>query len=142
MWIIGKVQTANETNESDLIRALSSFLRFCIIEEDYVPKEMVIRYLYESAKTKAHNLVGDYILMLREKITFGQAETYFKEFLNYFYTWEGYTKETLEYQLTVIYTAIVHNALLSVDIEKYKDCLLYTSPSPRDRTRSRMPSSA
>ena len=26
-------------------------------------------------------------------------------------------------------------------IEKY-NCLLYTSPSPRDRTRSRMPSSA
>ena len=26
--------------------------------------------------------------------------------------------------------------------EQYKDCLLYTSPSPRDRTRSRMPSSA
>ena len=25
---------------------------------------------------------------------------------------------------------------------KYKSCLLYTSPSPRDRTRSRMPSSA
>ena len=26
--------------------------------------------------------------------------------------------------------------------EQYKCCLLYTSPSPRDRTRSRMPSSA
>ena len=26
--------------------------------------------------------------------------------------------------------------------DKYKNCLLYTSPSPRDRTRSRMPSSA
>ena len=25
---------------------------------------------------------------------------------------------------------------------EYYDCLLYTSPSPRDRTRSRMPSSA
>ena len=25
---------------------------------------------------------------------------------------------------------------------RYKGCLLYTSPSPRDRTRSRMPSSA
>ena len=25
---------------------------------------------------------------------------------------------------------------------EYKFCLLYTSPSPRDRTRSRMPSSA
>ena len=28
------------------------------------------------------------------------------------------------------------------DLEEYVDCLLYTSPSPRDRTRSRMPSSA
>ena len=26
--------------------------------------------------------------------------------------------------------------------EAFNDCLLYTSPSPRDRTRSRMPSSA
>ena len=31
-----------------------------------------------------------------------------------------------------------HNLL----IKKKKGCLLYTSPSPRDRTRSRMPSSA
>ena len=38
---------------------------------------------------------------------------------------------------------------VDVDIEvesepwkQYKHCLLYTSPSPRDRTRSRMPSSA
>ena len=27
-------------------------------------------------------------------------------------------------------------------VGKFLDCLLYTSPSPRDRTRSRMPSSA
>ena len=32
---------------------------------------------------------------------------------------------------------------LNYIIEQYfKGCLLYTSPSPRDRTRSRMPSSA
>ena len=31
-----------------------------------------------------------------------------------------------------------YNPLLAKD----SDCLLYTSPSPRDRTRSRMPSSA
>ena len=30
----------------------------------------------------------------------------------------------------------------SVSLDEFKDCLLYTSPSPRDRTRSRMPSSA
>ena len=28
------------------------------------------------------------------------------------------------------------------NVAQFKDCLLYTSPSPRDRTRSRMPSSA
>ena len=27
-------------------------------------------------------------------------------------------------------------------VGQYQGCLLYTSPSPRDRTRSRMPSSA
>ena len=30
----------------------------------------------------------------------------------------------------------------SPDTPQQEDCLLYTSPSPRDRTRSRMPSSA
>ena len=32
--------------------------------------------------------------------------------------------------------------LAELDLELINDCLLYTSPSPRDRTRSRMPSSA
>ena len=31
---------------------------------------------------------------------------------------------------------------LAAPSERVVDCLLYTSPSPRDRTRSRMPSSA
>ena len=35
-----------------------------------------------------------------------------------------------------------HIAFESIEAEKYGTCLLYTSPSPRDRTRSRMPSSA
>ena len=34
------------------------------------------------------------------------------------------------------------NGALVPDQDKDKFCLLYTSPSPRDRTRSRMPSSA
>ena len=32
--------------------------------------------------------------------------------------------------------------LKKMALELAYDCLLYTSPSPRDRTRSRMPSSA
>ena len=50
---------------------------------------------------------------------------------------------------TVAYTRIGSSAntkLCMVAIKEIKDqcigCLLYTSPSPRDRTRSRMPSSA
>ena len=31
---------------------------------------------------------------------------------------------------------------INITSAKYNNCLLYTSPSPRDRTRSRMPSSA
>ena len=31
---------------------------------------------------------------------------------------------------------------LAREVAKYDDCLLYTSPSPRDATLSRMPSSA
>ena len=37
------------------------------------------------------------------------------------------------------------SALVNSTMRKYskvRNCLLYTSPSPRDRTRSRMPSSA
>jgi len=34
------------------------------------------------------------------------------------------------------------HAFLDVNITPIYDCLLYTSPSPRDRTRTRMPSSA
>ena len=42
---------------------------------------------------------------------------------------------------TAIATAMANSKLL-LDAVKDKVCLLYTSPSPRDRTRSRMPSSA
>ena len=43
-----------------------------------------------------------------------------------------------------IYRAITQPALTRRDLlgEDYWDCLLYTSPSPRDLSTSRMPSSA
>ena len=45
-------------------------------------------------------------------------------------------------QLAANETGTVYMALGTAEFEYHKDCLLYTSPSPRDRTRSRMPSSA
>ena len=35
-----------------------------------------------------------------------------------------------------------NNIIIRSSRKKFSSCLLYTSPSPRDRTRSRMPSSA
>ena len=37
---------------------------------------------------------------------------------------------------------LLENNLIKEHQPRYNICLLYTSPSPRDRTRSRMPSSA
>ena len=36
----------------------------------------------------------------------------------------------------------VRNYVITDVLARYKSCLLYTSPSPRDPTKSRMPSSA
>ena len=38
--------------------------------------------------------------------------------------------------------ALLWETYLDIKYREFNDCLLYTSPSPRDRTRSRMPSSA
>ena len=51
-----------------------------------------------------------------------------------------YTKEEVD----VLIRAAVEEAraIDEASMAKHNSCLLYTSPSPRDRTRSRMPSSA
>ena len=41
-----------------------------------------------------------------------------------------------------IYDILAHLHLWNMAADWTLNCLLYTSPSPRDRTRSRMPSSA
>ena len=44
--------------------------------------------------------------------------------------------------LYVIDGGMKSNTEIAIESGYPKSCLLYTSPSPRDRTRSRMPSSA
>ena len=46
---------------------------------------------------------------------------------------------------TLLFTTLIFcQVILALEVRSERDslCLLYTSPSPRDRTRSRMPSSA
>ena len=55
--------------------------------------------------------------------------------------WE--TIQTLGWQpMDDIHIEIGGTSVYAIDGAGTKCCLLYTSPSPRDRTRSRMPSSA
>ena len=53
--------------------------------------------------------------------------------------WEGDAKLAAQKQIDNLNDLIY---LIKVYSEKNKCCLLYTSPSPRDRQKSRMPSSA
>ena len=58
------------------------------------------------------------------------------------YLW-GYNCETDDYTNPLLFPRIALWTLaISLLIGVLYYCLLYTSPSPRDRTRSRMPSSA
>ena len=50
--------------------------------------------------------------------------------------------ESDEAKIAVKAAAEQHVVLVPKHAEASQSCLLYTSPSPRDRTRSRMPSSA
>ena len=55
------------------------------------------------------------------------------------------SESTLETQPTLGFQRVLQRAVFHIQSSGkgvVKPCLLYTSPSPRDRTRSRMPSSA
>ena len=54
----------------------------------------------------------------------------------------GNGKGNPEYYVAEIQPGKVLYEMDGVDEALARHCLLYTSPSPRDRTRSRMPSSA
>ena len=43
---------------------------------------------------------------------------------------------------TDIYDSVYYHSARAYYYQRHSDCLLYTSPSPRDRQKSRMPSSA
>ena len=72
----------------------------------------------------AHNNFGT---MLREIERFDEAKTSFAKAIR------------LDPEFALAYNNL---GLAFVDLRRYEDCLLYTSPSPRDAHESRMPSSA
>src|SRR5664280_3094297 len=77
-----------------------------------------------------------------KKLTSGNAVIMGKK------TWESLPRRPLPGRKNIVLTddpnESIENSVTaySIDDALNKCCLLYTSPSPRDRTRSRMPSSA
>ena len=64
----------------------------------------------------------------------------FSRYLEDLYSAEPVQRESLRDECEILVVGAGFAGLLLW--YKLRDCLLYTSPSPRDRTRSRMPSSA
>ena len=54
----------------------------------------------------------------------------------------GQVQSIIKEKVTVNFENVGKKVINAKNVELKKLCLLYTSPSPRDRTRSRMPSSA
>ena len=64
-------------------------------------------------------------------------------------SFEGYDNISYQFDVTSHSTKLVHKedgnyfvAIATINTQGNSSCLLYTSPSPRDRQKSRMPSSA
>ena len=60
--------------------------------------------------------------------------------LEKFHGWSHLNKGKIE--KTFSNDELISNIMIYIITNSFNTCLLYTSPSPRDRTRSRMPSSA
>ena len=98
------------------------------------------------------NLMNNVLRRLREEeVTSVQSTTYSKmagDFVNDAkrIVEDSWDWSALRTTLTITTTDDIFNYVLTGSQNRIKElnviCLLYTSPSPRDRTRSRMPSSA
>ena len=92
------------------------------------------------------NVDGINYLMKKNKIDVYTGVGSFESATKIKVTAEGKPEVIIDTKKTIIATGSKPSTLKGIEIDKKRiitsTCLLYTSPSPRDRTRSRMPSSA
>ena len=111
-------------------------LAFCKeLEKKHHPKQVLIEYngMWQMEKLYREVLPANWVLY--QIMTFVQAPTF-----------ELFVKNMGQLMICLLYTSDAADEGLGVDLGGrrtwYRICLLYTSPSPRDRSLSRMPSSA
>ena len=112
-----------DTSKIDLIE-LSEYKNTDIKDDKII--EIILDKLLANIyvrKFNYENKYGDYILNIKYSLGNDWNEEEISKFMNY---------------NSIVLFSLINN----LSIINYTFCLLYTSPSPRDRTRSRMPSSA
>ena len=100
----------------------------------------------EECKDIAKNLGNNKVMILRNHGLLTCGETIGEAFILMYYL-DKACKNQLDTMSTGLETIVPSDNIMEFAAGQYEDprfrfCLLYTSPSPRDRTRSRMPSSA
>ena len=130
---------------------LASVVFVYAIRFKITPSQMFLLYFLSFAYVSVHFVLGDTTLML---LTIGIGSVYsfgVYSVTNWYYTTDHDRKIQVSaamvaslYGLFFVAYLIILQFQISYDItwRFYGLCLLYTSPSPRDRTRARMPSSA
>ena len=88
-------------------------------------------------------LVEEIITKLKEE-KFIDDERYVKAYISDKFRLNKWGKIKMRYYLKAkgLHDSIIEKGLQEIKDDQYKNCLLYTSPSPRDGLLSRMPSSA
>ena len=135
-YIDNQQSIPTSTSQIDIMLPSSAELvkRTEIIPMDTMRKS-IAEHMVQSKQTSAHvslynevDMSAVYAIRERNKDNFKKRE--------------GISLTYMPFIVESVVKALKEFPLLNASIENDNICLLYTSPSPRDRTRSRMPSSA
>ena len=158
-WL-NKVGDGNHFIESKLIAAeiiakkesIDKALLFLnTIKSDSQDEKLSIIQLKTSLLTRSNRHQEAFQLMQNEASNFAQSPEFKFDYalladkLNKYDLMEKLLREAIKIRpdYAVAYNALGYSfADRNINLEDAKNCLLYTSPSPRDRQKSRMPSSA
>ena len=117
--------------------------------QTFSPLEMIESYKVDTAFAKAATSSGDYKMTLVKKYGLTQFDSGSYKIPRQRIVVGNNTIETDSFRIEVANVVLdtvnqgLYDIKPAIEIPKdYGTCLLYTSPSPRDRQKSRMPSSA
>ena len=114
---------------------------YCYLMNNDIKKGPYLLSQVEALIAKQPHLTAHFIIVDMEESTESMAKGNIHSISNDAYLLIGGQKNG-PFTMEELSKKLDNNEILYTDYISLDGCLLYTSPSPRDRTRSRMPSSA